>query len=1269
MVARRSDRVNRTLITVGACVLMASTAWAKRLPPPEEFTETGVVSDEDEDGGTPHPDDLAFVLGEEELRACRLDLLTGHLGLGTAADLFALGPSGVRVNLLDGNLVWHGAFLPHGTPRSALGFTLTYNARATDHEELQLPLGWTHALSTQLRPGPWGAMEVVEHDGFVHRYYAITDEQAVSRDELVDTLVQARRTGGRSGGTPIPAGARFRRQLEHDDLFLEAMRARFLGGGAALAGMYASQGRGHQILAVEQDGSASRRRADGRVEHFDARGNLTTIEPAAGPTVSLKRTGASLEGAAVAMGPQLRLTTDGEGRLTEIAGEAGRRLSLTYTAGRLTGIDAHRDSWRFTYGSHGALEAVEGPDGRVTISYADGRVSTLDGPDGTTRFEYAFDGPRIHTTAVSPTATVEVELDAEAGLRRVSGPRGDAEVVFDAGFNRALRADDVAFTYDDRGHVIAVSGRRGTLTVDRGVDGWPTSITDATGQRVQLALDDRGRLVRADDGAGVTQNYMYDGLGLLVREQNGAATVSIDRGLWGQIMRVITPTGDTAYLERDPGGRVASYQTSTGAQLRLEWDDGDRLVGAVSADRREVSVARSRGLVLSDARGRVVSFSRGRSGWLTAVEGTHPGRRVTLIHSASGLLSRAQYGAGGTLAVTHDGNLTSRLDDDVLGLVSFDHDGERLMATRVGSSSWTFPGNGNGPDRIASTGGREVTLSRGPRGLWSGIADGLRIPYTVTRDAAGRAAAVNPSGTLAVPLARDLGGRVIRVGAGDDALLELTRDSRGQVIAAGRDGATWRITRGLRGWPHEVESPAGEIWTLAVDTAGRATRMAGPTGPPVQLSWTGVGQLAEARAGVEWIALTYGDEGTPVRVETHDRPPLDYTWGTREVEIQPGDAAPVSVLLDNRGRISGSRGSVRHNLGWGDGGQWASWTVDGERRAPSADLQCDDEDPEPGVVARALFAPDLPLPRSSATLVDAPLVGPPLPRWAVDLLTRATIPDWTAAVPAPPGADLSAPTAGSGRVTVPGALALMGFIATDLSDHRTLVPRGGAPITLVCPGLDELRALHETWLHDPLGPAPTAVSLEPGGRGVVLHPGGAAVGHPTPWAAVDDPFHLVQPSLEVLGIDTVAPARGAVVPATWTAGPWDTATAALLDALDHGRWLSEAPATALAPTVGLRARMAGAYPAWLAGDTQIVVDAQGRLRGLDLGATSAAMVSRELVQRYLARAVDGFAADPALPGLWLPSPGSAPEAALGLLPGPGGVWVDGEGSILTPCPR
>jgi YD repeat-containing protein len=1272
MVARRSDRVKRTLftaITVGACALMASTAWAKRLPPPEEFTETGVVSDEDRAGGAPQPDDLAFVLGEEELRACRLDLLTGHLGLGTAADIFVQGPSGVRVNLLDGNLVWHGAFLPHGTPRSALGFTLTYNARATDHDELQLPIGWTHALSTQLRPGPWGVMEVVEHDGFVHRYYAITDEQFVSRDELIDTLVHARRSNGRSDGLPIPAGARFRRQLEHDDLFLEAMRARFIGGGAGLAGMYASQGRGHQVLAVEQDGSAVRRRADGRVEHFDAEGYLTEIEPATGPPVSLTRTGSSLEGAAVALGPQLRLTTDGEGRLTEIEGEAGRRLSLSHEAGRLTGIDAPRDSWRFTYGAHGALEMVDGPEGRVTISYVDGRVSTLDGPDGTTRFEYAFDGPSIHATATGPVATVEVELDVEAGLRRVSGPRGDAEVAFDAGFNRALRADDVAFTYDDRGHVIAVSGRRGTLRVDRGADGWPASITDATGQRVQLALDGNGRLVRANDGAGVTQNYMYDGLGQLVREQNGAATMRIDRGLWGQIERVVTPAGDTAYLERDPGGRIASYRTSTGAQLRLEWDDGDRLVGAVSADRREVSVARSRGLVLSDARGRVVSFSRGRAGWLTAIEGTHPGRRVTLTHSASGLLSRAQYGAGGTLAITHDGNRTSRLDDDVLGLVSFDHDGERLMAARVGSSSWAFPGGATGPDRITSTAGREVALSRGPRGLWSGIAAGLQIPYTVSRDVAGRPSGVNPTGALAVPLARDLGGRVIRVGDGDDAVLELTRDSRGQVIAAGRDGATWRITRGLRGWPREVESPGGESWTLAVDTAGRATRLAGPEGSPLQLAWTGVGQLIEARAGVEWLALTYGDEGTPVRVETHDKPALDYAWASREVGVQRGDAAPMSVLLDGHGRISGSRGSVRHDLGWGDGGQWANWTVDGQPRAPSTVLQCGDDDLEPGAVARALFAPDLPLPRSSADLVDAPLVGPPLPRWAVDLLTRSTIPDWTAAIPAPPGADLSAPTAGSGRVTVAGALALTGFIATDLSDHRTLVPRGGPPITLVCPGLDELRALHETWNHDPLGPAPTAVSLEPTGRGVILHPGGAAVGHPTPWAAVDDPFHLVQPSLEVLGIDTVAPARGAVVPATWTPGPWDTATAALHDALDRGRWLSEVPPTALAPTAGLRAQMAGAYPAWLAGDIQIVVDAQGRLRGLDLGATSAAMVNREMVRRYLASAVDGSAADPVLPRLWLPSPGGGPETTLGLLPGPGGVWVDGEGSILTPCPR
>jgi hypothetical protein len=402
-------------------------------------------------------------------------------------------------------------------------------------------------------------------------------------------------------------------------------------------------------------------------------------------------------------------------------------------------------------------------------------------------------------------------------------------------------------------------------------------------------------------------------------------------------------------------------------------------------------------------------------------------------------------------------------------------------------------------------------------------------------------------------------------------------------------------------------------------------------------------------------------------VASHDTPTLAYAWAGRRVEVERGDKTTGSVLLDGHGRIAGTRGTVQHDLGWGPGGQLSSWTVDGERReaAPRSSI----DDLTPGAVAQALLAPDLPLPRSSLPLVGAPLVGPPLPRWAVDLLERSTIPEWTAALPAPPGADLPAPTAGAGHVTVGGVLALTGFTATDLSDHRVLVPHPSPPITLVCPGLDELRALHDTWTLDPFGRTAAAVSFEPGGRGVVLHPTGAAVGHPTPWAAVADPFHLVQPGLEVLGIDTVAPARGAVVTPTRTPGPFSPDTAALLDALDSGRWLSEAPVTALAPTAGLRARMAGAYPAWLAGDTQIVVDARGRLRGLDLGATSAAAVGREMVRRYLAPAVDGSTASHTLPRLWMPSPGGEPEATLGLLPGPGGVWVDGEGSILTPCPR
>ena len=1299
------------------CALATPAAWAKRLPKGEEFTETGVVGDDEDEGPITPDGDQAFVLGDEEQRACRRDLIQGHLGFGTAADLYARGPSGVYVNLLDGNLVWQGAFLPHGTPVNRLGLTLTFNAQAEPTRRGELPSGWTHSLSSWVRPGSWGVMELVEHDGFVHRFYMLAEGRPITREGLVEAILESRRGGGGADGIAIPAGPRFRRLLEGDDVFLEAMRARFLGGGAGLVGTYVSQARGHQVLQVEPDGTAVRVRANGGLDRYDRDGLLISAEPAAGPPVIVDRTSGVLHGAEIPMGPALILERDGGGDLVAVRGEAGRRVRLEYDRGRLAAIEAHQGAWSFDYDDAGALVAVHGPQGRVGVRYLDGRVSALDTPAGTTTFSYTIQPEGIHTEVRGPGGDGDVDLDLQAFTRRVDGPRGTQEVTFDGGLNRPLQANDVSFTYDDRGHITAIAGPRGRLAVEQGEDGLPDAIVDAAGQRVSVALDGEGRLDRVTDGAGVVQEYRHDKLGLLIHEQAGSGAVRIERGSWGLVQRVAEVGGDTSYLQWDGAGRPVAHRTGAGEQMRIEWDGADRLVGLTAADHHEVTLVHGDGLRIADGRGRVLSFSRGAGGWLTAVENTSPGRRVTLAHGADGLLRRAVDG-GDTLTVSHVAGRVSRLDGRVLGPVVLSHAEGRLAAVQVGSTSWAFPGGPTGPDSVTSSGGRDVGILHGPGGRPTGIARGGLLPYSVELDGAGRPRSVDPATGSPISLRRDLSGLVTHVGDGDDPLLWVLRDSRGLVISASRGGDPWQISCGLRGWPATLTSPDGDEWTMEVNTDGRAVRLAGPSAPPVRLIWAEDGFLSEARSGVEWLSLTRDASGAVGRMATHERV-LDYRWSGGRVDIDLGDGRERAVLLDGQGRLAGIRGAADLDVGWGQAGQLLTLTTAGEPGLPPSDAlgrprirpraagvmleldygadglvsrcgrpgdlepverdargraaplnpDCAGGAPVRDAVAHALLAPHLPLSAGPDALTAATFIGPPLPRWAVDLLTRTALQEWTAALPSPPGSDLPIPTHAPTRVTVPGLLALTGFAPPDPPDHRVLVPRAAAPITLICPGLEELRALHATWNLSPFGPPPAAVTVEPGGRGLALHHHGVILGHPTPWAAVDDPLNLVQPAREILGSATVSPARGAVVHHDLGFLDRDPLVGPLVDALDHGRWLSARSPAALSPWVGVRAEMAGAYPVWLAGRIQAVVDARGLLVGLDLGATSGAMVNREMVRRYLLPALTGDPIGPVLPRLWLPSSGGEPEAAMGLTPGPGSVWGDGDGSILAPCPR
>lgn len=1353
MVARGQGRVNRPRGVALATVVVLALAVpghgeGKRRAEPEEFTEQGVLEPEAVDASltTVH-----FELGPEEEAASLADLMDGHLGLGTAVDVFLEGPAGVRVNLLSGNLVWRGSFLPHGSPHDEMSMPLTYNAQAEpDPQEPGangLPDRWRSGFQERLRPGPFGVMEIVEDDGFVHRFYAMREGQPMSREALIDEIVGRRREAGRTPGEAIPSGSRFRRRMEDDDAFMAAMRARFLGEGTGLAGRYVSEGRGHQVLEVEDDGAAVRRASGGGGDRFDRAGRLVARSRMSGASVQVQRGRSGIDQARIDAGPTLTIERDGGGRIQTLVGAGNRRVGVVQQHGQLTEIAAPEGRWQFEYEKGtGLLVSAQGPRDWVRVRYdgAARRVVALEGPEGEWRIDYAVGGQALGATVSSPRGDASVRFDTGTRERRVVQPTGSRRVRFDRGANRPLQIGELVLTYDTAGRVVRVEGPEGSLEVITGEDDRPTAIRTSAGDEVALAMNEDGLLAVATDGGGVEVRYTYDAFHRLDREEGAAGSIALDRGPWGQLERVAYRGGDGLRVDRDAAGRVERLVAPAGGEMILRWDEADRLRSARGLGDHELELqhADDGSMRIQDADGGVLTFSQASPSRLGGVERNSPPLHASLEGAPDGLVVGLSTRGGRQIRARHEGARLVTLSGGAGGDLQLEYDGLGLTAVEDGASRWLLERDGESgrPVRLRGAGGPDLRLAYDRSGRVISMARGARSPYRTTRDRGGRVDSVDPAFGRTLALHRDVRGRVVELVDGEDSTLRLRRDTRGRISAAavGREEAWW-LAALPGGWPHRVGAPDGRVWTLIGESAGRPSAAKWPDGASATFEWTASGALGAARwSGGAWYLL-YGNDGRLARTEALLGGLVEYEDVGHAMRVWRGGRLHRRLELDAHGRylrgVDGETGTTVDQVSRSAAGELASWrrpggtltvvhdshqrpwqlTDDGE---PTLDLSVGygmdgllvswelgalsgtldrgargqviqgsypvlpssspvsplfrpaTHAPPSGALAHALLHPYLapPWARGGGATAHAGAgreasLGPPLPRWAIDLLWTEADAGWVAALPEPPCAAVAVPDPRAAeRVTVAGVLTLLGFLPDDLSEHRQLASLPASPVTVALPGAAELRALYHPDVADAGGL--TDLSVEPGGRGLVLHPEPSPVGHPTPWAAVHDPLELIHPASELLGLATPVPAPGAADPRPRRFSDSDPLAERYRHAVDAGRWWSGESEPVVGRWVLGSRQVAGALGPWTASRIQVVVDGRGRIRGLDLGATAIDAWGRQVIEAFYGAALEGSRPSDLsrFAPVWIPLSGAPPEVALGLVPGAGRLWPDRTGT-------
>ncbi|MEO5662756.1 MAG: RHS repeat-associated core domain-containing protein [Nocardioides sp.] len=391
---------------------------------------------------------------------------------------------------------------------------------------------------------------------------------------------------------------------------------------------------------------------------YDARGNMVSADPAAGPTVSMAYDGSNLasikRGDATMATFTYKASGDGAGLVESITDAHGKKAQVAYdSAGRVVSEVDPNGTVSYKYDAHGKIvERVNPAGGKRTWSYGDrGQLLTATDELGKVS-RYGYDDALRMVSRTDRNGAVTTYAHDAVGrvLRQVSPDKV------------------MSFAYDGLGRQVqAVSG-------------------DVTSD---LAYDKASRLVsRVTTGPGLPRmefTYTHCECGAVesVTGPGGTTTYDFDHAS-GQLANVIAPDGGSFGFTWDSAGRLSKMTRPNQVSDVLAWNDQGHLASRtqVGADGSQVSGvgygydAGGRRTSVTDDAG-VHSFSYDTAGNLTGAD--HPadfavadevfsydklGNRVSDADNPAGSLV---YDAANRLVkdakhdYTHDaeGNLTS----------------------------------------------------------------------------------------------------------------------------------------------------------------------------------------------------------------------------------------------------------------------------------------------------------------------------------------------------------------------------------------------------------------------------------------------------------------------------------------------------------------------------------------------------------------------------------------------------------------------------------
>jgi RHS repeat-associated protein len=566
-----------------------------------------------------------------------------------------------------------------------------------------------------------------------------------------------------------------------------------------------------------------------------------------------------------------RVNYDASGRFVDIVDASGNSIQFTYDPTDLLAsvTDQLGNKIVELYDARGNIISQTDALGDVTLQTFDANNDLLTQTDPlgrVTSFTYDARGDALTQTDPLGNVTISTYAQFTFGATALAASRGQAAAPFSRlqTMTDAL-GDTTSFQYDFFGNLGSAMDPDGNTSAFTTVAGNPGSITDGDGNTTQYLYDGSGQLIAQQDALGNVTTFTYDVNGDQTGQTSSQTaadgtvqlvTTQTQYDAQGRVIAVTDPEGGVSRTEYDALGNKTATIDALGRRTQYIYDAQNRLIETIYPDDTKTQSQ-------YDAAGHLIA----------SVD--EQGRTTSYEYDAAGRLIKTTYPDGSSTQTEYDaaGEVTAKIDQ--LGNrteYTYDADGRQISVRDPLGDLTTTTYDAAGRD-IAST----DPLGHTTRYVYdaSGLRVGTDYPdgTKTTRTFDGRGQVISETDQLGrtTDYQYDADGRLTSVVDALGGRTQYGYDEAGHLISeTDADGHTTTYEYDLLGRQTAIDLPAlpgqapyrstttydavgnvlsttddnGNTITFAYDTHNRLLAKDYPDGTSVIFTYTPTGQVA-----------------------------------------------------------------------------------------------------------------------------------------------------------------------------------------------------------------------------------------------------------------------------------------------------------------------------------------------------------------------------------------------------------------------------------------